>query len=239
MNTNKLTARLIGALFLITTATYLTGNGLLGSSYYLTTIANHTARVSLSAILMLINCLGVVGIGVLMFPLLKQHNEHIAIGYVATRITESVLLTIGVISLLSLVPISQEYVKGDSSHLQTLSTLAVQGNFFAYQIAMMVLGSGSLFFCYVLYQAKLIPRFMSVWGFVGYTALATGAVLELFGFKVGLMYSIPGGLFELALPLWLLVRGFSSSAPVTVPTKSLTKQTQRDLSISFKKGVRE
>jgi hypothetical protein len=57
---------------------------------------------------MLVNCLGVVGIGVLMFPVLKQHNERIALGYVATRITESVLLTIGVISLLSLIPLSQE-----------------------------------------------------------------------------------------------------------------------------------
>jgi hypothetical protein len=109
---NKLTARLVGALFLITTITYLTGNGLiesmLGSSDYLATIAADTARVSLGAMLMLVNCLGVVGIGVLMFPVLKQHNERIALGYVATRITESVLLTIGVISLLSLIPLSQE-----------------------------------------------------------------------------------------------------------------------------------
>jgi hypothetical protein len=97
--------------------------------------------------------------------------------------------------------------------------LATNGNFYAYQIAMMVLGIGSLFFCYVLYQAKLIPRFMSAWGFVGYTALAVGAVLELFGFKVGLFYSIPGGLFELALPIWLVIKGFSSSALAIMPSK--------------------
>lgn len=228
MNTTKTTARLVGALFLITTATYLTGNmlieSILGSSDYLALIGENTARVSLSAILMLINCLGVVGIGVLMFPLLKQHNEHIALGYVAARVIESVLLTIGVISLLSLIPISQEYIKGDSSHLQTLSTLAIKGNFFAYQIAMFVLGIGSLFFCYVLYQSKLIPRFMSAWGLVGYAALAMGGVLELFGFKVGLMYAIPGGLFELALPIWLLIKGFNSSTLTTVPVKTAINQ---------------
>jgi hypothetical protein len=219
MNTHKITARLVGALFLITIATYLTGSGLiesmLGSADYLTAMAANTARVSLGAILMFINCLGVVGIGVLMFPVLKQHNETIALGYVGTRIVESTLLMVGIISLLTLIPLSQEYVKAgttDPGYVQTLSSLAIKGNHFALQIAMMVLGIGSLFFCYLLYQTKLIPRFMSAWGFVGYAALAVGALLELFGFKVGLFFSIPGGLFELALPVWLLIKGFRLSA---------------------------
>lgn len=212
MNTNKLTTRLIGALFLITTATYLTGNMLiettLSSSDYLTTLSENTAQISLGAILMLVNCLGVVGIGVLMFPVLKQHSETIALGYVTTRIVEAVLLKVGIISLLLLIPIS---TMTDSSHLQTLSTLAIKGNFYAYQIAMLVLGIGSIMFCYLLYQAKLIPRLMSAWGLTGYTALMIGAGLELLGLKVGLYYSIPGGLFELALPIWLLIRGFQST----------------------------
>ncbi len=236
MNTNKTTTKLVATLFLITT-TYLTGNvlieSLLASSDYLSTISATTTRVSLGAILMFINCIGVVGIGVLMFPVLKQHSEAIALGYISTRIIESVLLIVGVISLLSLIPLSQEYLKAganEATYFQTLSTLAIKGNFFAYQLAMMVLGIGSLFFCYALYQAKLIPRFMSAWGIVGYAALLIGALLELFGFKVGLFYSIPGGLFELILPIWLVAKGFSSSATVSVVlTKSQTSTLERIL----------
>jgi hypothetical protein len=231
MNTHKLTARLVGALFLITIATYLTGSGLiesmLGSADYLAVISDNTARVSLGAILMFINCLGVVGIGVLMFPILKQHSEAVALGYLGTRIVESTLLMVGIISLLTLIPLSQEYVKAgttDPNYVQTLSILAIKGNYFALQIAMMVLGIGSLFFCYLLYQSKLIPRFMSAWGFLGYAALAVGAGLELFGFKVGLYYSIPGGLFELALPIWLSMKGFSASATISMSTKTTIRE---------------
>lgn len=113
MNSTKVTARLVGALFLITTATYLTGNGfiesLLGTSDFLATVSANTPSVSLGAVLMVINCIGVVGIGVLMFPILKQHNETIALGYLGTRIVEGILLTVGVISLLLLISLSQEY----------------------------------------------------------------------------------------------------------------------------------
>jgi Domain of unknown function (DUF4386) len=113
-----------------------------------------------------------------------------------------------------------------SSYFQTLSTLAVKGNFWAYQIAMLVLGIGSLMFCYVLYQSKLIPRFLSAWGFVGYAALAMGALLELFGLKVGLLYSIPGGLFELIFPIWLIVKGFNSSATTSLSVKTAINKVQ-------------
>jgi Domain of unknown function (DUF4386) len=218
---NKMTARLVGALFLITTAAYATGNGLieslLSSSDHLTDVSANTTRVTLGAILMFINCVGVVGIGVLMFPILKQHSEAVALSYLGTRIVESILLTMGVISLLLLIPLSQEYLKAgttDTAYFQTLSTLAIKGNYLAYQLAMIVLGIGSLMFCYLLYQSKLIPRFIAAWGFIGYAALLIGAVLEIFGLNVGLLYSIPGGLFELTLPVWLFVKGFSLS-PIT------------------------
>jgi hypothetical protein len=229
MTTNKTTARLVGALFLITTATYITGNALLesllGTPDFLATLS--ATRVSLGALLMFINCAGVVGIGVLMFPLLKQHSETVAVAYVATRIIEFILLSVGVISFLSLIPLSQEYIKAgtaDPSCFQTLGALAIKGNFFAYQLAMIVLGMGSLMFCYLLYQSKLIPRFMASWGLIGYAALLMGALLELFGFKVGLLYSVPGGLFELALAFWLFVKGFHSPATVSVAPKVATNK---------------
>lgn len=227
MKTNRKTATCVAALFLITTATYLIGNGLVES--FISTsdfLAVHTLRVSFGAVLMFINCIGIVGIGVLMFPVLKQYNEITALSYLGARMLESILLMVGVISLLLLIPLSQEYVAStnNSGYFQTLSTLAIKGNFFAYQLGMMVLGIGSLLFCYALYHSRLIPRFLSAWGFIGYTALFMGAVLELFGFKVGLFYSIPGGLFELALPLWLFVKGFSSPISTSVPIKTLVNK---------------
>jgi len=224
MSSDKTSARIVGALFLTAIFTYGLGNGfiesILDAQDYLANVHENKMQLILGAILMLINSAVVVGIGVMMFPILKQHNEPIALGYVGTRIIEAIILIVGVISLLSLLTLSEEYIKSgtpDVSYFQTLSTLAVKGNYFAYQIAMIVLGVGSLTFCYILYQSKLIPRFISAWGFIGYAALLAGALFEIYGFKVGLILSIPGGLFEIILPVWLFIKGFN---PIAIASES-------------------
>ena len=44
------------------------------------------------------------------------------------------------------------------------------------------------------------------------TARLVGALLEILGFRVGLVLAIPGGLFEFFIAFWLLVKGFNPSA---------------------------
>ena len=56
---------------------------------------------------------------------------------------------------------------------------------------------------------------MSVLGLIGYAALLIGSSLELFGLKLYMIDYVPGGLFELILPMWLIVKGFNSSAIVS------------------------
>ena len=75
------------------------------------------------------------------------------------------------------------------------------------------LGLGSLFFCYLLFRSNLVPRFLAVWGLVGYAIFATGCVLEILGFAgTGLVATIPGGLFEIFFGIWLIAKGFNPSA---------------------------
>lgn len=222
MDSNKTTARIVGMFFLTAIAAYSIGDGLIESvldtSDYLINIPANQIQMSAGAILILINSAVVIGIGLLMFPILKKYNESIALGYVVFRLLESVILIVGLISLLSLIPLSQEYIKTqdvDILYLQELGKLAIDINYFAYQIAMIMLGIGSFLFCYLLYQSKLIPRLISVWGFIGYAGLLTGALLEIFNFNVGLFFSIPGGLFEIVLPIWLFVKGFNLSTDIS------------------------
>lgn len=73
---------------------------------------------------------------------------------------------------------------------------------------MIFLGLGSLLFCRVLLRARLVPRFMAVWGMVGYAIVAAGMTLEVLGYSLGLALWIPGGLFEVALAVQLSVKGF-------------------------------
>jgi len=91
---------------------------------------------------------------------------------------------------------------------KALGSLAVQSNATVYQIAEMMLGIGGVFLCSLLFRTRLIPRFVAMWGLIGYAILMTGSIAEIFGIHIGLVCSIPGGLFELALAFWLLTKGF-------------------------------
>ena len=83
------------------------------------------------------------------------------------------------------------------------------------QVAEAGLGFGSLFFCDLLFRTGLVPRFLAVWGFIGYACFVGGALLELFGVAgAGLVGAIPGGLFELTFGIWLIARGVASTATV-------------------------
>ena len=191
------TARIVGVLVL---AGYIYGVG----SLIATGIVDSGDRSGSTALfvtgiaLMLLNSAFVIGIGVLMFSILQPHNQAIAAGYLGTRIFEGVVLAIGVVCLIVL--------SGDA---------ATDANSVCYNVAEAGLGIGSLFFCALLFRTGLVPRFLAVWGFIGYAAFAVGNLLELFGVAgAGLVGAIPGGLFELTFGVWLIARGFASTATV-------------------------
>ena len=43
-------------------------------------------------------------------------------------------------------------------------------------------------------------------------SLLIGGLLELFGLHLYMIHFVPGGLFELVFPIWLIVKGFQQSA---------------------------
>ncbi len=219
MSTNQKTAKIVGVLFFIATATYMLGSGLLQSVFdapdYLRQVSHHKTQVIIGVLLQFIDTAAIVGIGILLFPIVKKHHEPFALGYVGSRILECAFLVLGGICSLLLIPLSQAYLQAgapNDGYFQTLGALLTAGSSIAYQVAMLALGLGSVLFCYVCYTAQFIPRSIALLGLVGYAALAAGAVLELFGVKLGLILSIPGGVFELILPIWLIIKGFNPAA---------------------------
>ena len=91
--------------------------------------------------------------------------------------------------------------------LAALGPIALAANAAAYQTAMLALALGSVPMCLLLFRTRLVPRPLSVWGAAGYVVFGAGAVAEIFGAPIGVALAIPGGLFELALGAWLLLKG--------------------------------
>ncbi len=206
-------ARLIGASFLVSTATYMLGSGLVASALAATEggqFVTNSGRLVSGVLLQLVNSAAVVAIGVLFSSLLRRWSEPVALGYLSARVIESVLLALGGLATLTVLAAGQGSAAGSVLVLVAVSKLA-------YQVAMIALGLGSLPFCALLYRTQLIPRWLSVLGLVGYASLLAGSVLELYGLDLRLLHNLPGGLFELVLPLWLLVRGLNQTLPSAAP----------------------
>lgn len=222
MNSNRRTAVLVGIFMLSATVVFIIGSGLIDSVLShpedLKHVYPNKTKLLVGMLLELLDAAFIFGIGMLMFPILKKHNEAIAIGYFGTRVIEAITLVMSILSLLILIPLSREFIdtgaKGAAggSYYQTIETLVQHGHNMAFQLAMLALGMGSLMFCYLLYTSKLIPRLLSVIGFIGYTALIVSSCLEIFGVEVGMILFVPGAIFELIFPIWLIVKGFNKTA---------------------------
>ncbi|MEO3857105.1 DUF4386 domain-containing protein [Acrocarpospora sp. B8E8] len=207
----RTSGRIVGALILLGYVAYIAGSGLLdsgvGTAVPSDLVANQL-QISAGALLMLINSAAVVSIGVLVLPVLRPHHEVSAYAYLITRVFEAVMLAVGILCLLLLIPLGQQYVDAGAGNLPSLARVAQETQFYSYQIAMLGLGLGSILFCRALFRTRLVPRFMAVWGMAGYAIFAAGAALEVLGYGVGLALSVPGGLFEIALAGLLIAKGF-------------------------------
>jgi hypothetical protein len=223
-NKEKKTARIVGAFFLIAMVTSILGAGLIESVLndpdYLTGVSANRTLVIIGVLLELVNGIAVVGIAVFMFSLFKKYSEALALGYVALRIIEAVIVIAAVVSALSLIALSQEYVKAgapDASYFQTVGTLFLAAR--AHWVSTMLgifFSLGALLFYYLLYQSKLVPRFISVWGLIAVALVLTWNLLELFdvtfGLSINMIFVLPIILNEIFLGIWLIAKGVNPSA---------------------------
>jgi hypothetical protein len=116
-----------------------------------------------------------------------------------------------VLFVLIQIPLGSKYLNASSpeaSYLQSLSTLFAQSQQYAYEIGMISLGLAGLMLCYTLYRTKLVPHWLALWGIVGYTSIFRGMVSAIIGSGLGDVFSIPGGLWEVFIGVWLIVKGF-------------------------------
>ncbi|MDH3326684.1 MAG: DUF4386 domain-containing protein [Gammaproteobacteria bacterium] len=219
MNTLKIEARTFGIFFILAFVSYGLGSSLVESIIstpdVLTNIYENKSRFIVGIILMaLIHSFVIIGSAVIMLPILKPYNRYLAYGYFSAAIIATIVLIVGAISLLLLLPLSDEFTTGISAnitHFELITSILKNGGFFAYQIGMAIWGIGGLLFCILLNKSKLVPQWLTIWGLIGYAIFISGTIAELYGMPIGVQLSLPGGLFEIVLSLWLIIKGFNFS----------------------------
>jgi hypothetical protein len=219
INTYRTTARVVGIVYLAGFVVGIGGNiliqSVLNAPNHLSTVSANNMTVVIGAILWLMAVAGDIAHGVLMFPVLKQHSERIAFGYLAARIIDAVFIAVMVLFMLIQIPLGREYLKAAAPaalNLQSLSAVSEQASQYAYQIGMSAVGLAGLMLCYAFYRAKLVPRIVAVWGLVGYGIIFFGMASAIMGSGLGLASSIPGGLWEIFIGVWLIAKGFNKRA---------------------------
>ncbi len=213
-NRNRKTAVLVGALFLVATATFLVSSALitpiLGSPGYLAAVGRNSTLVIAAALIALIDGLAVVGIAAALYPILSPRHPALAVAYTGMRTAELAIIAAYVLAPLMLVSLSRSETAADSS---TMGDLLVGLRHWTLLFIYLFNGVAGLVLSYMLLRTRLVPRALPIFGLVGYAALFIGASLDALGFintaaGAGMVALVPGGLFELALPIWLFVRGF-------------------------------
>lgn len=216
-------AVMVGILFIIATAFLFVGGSFYGpvldTPNYLE--AAYPNRISaIIGMLIEFSCiLAIPLIPVFAYPVLRKHSETLALAYVVFRLFEAVLFVLVDITKLALIKVSQLYLAAESSAVAMIESIGaiIQGwNEWAWVFYVLIFGFGALIFYFALYQSKLLPRWISIWGLIAIVMMMTSAFLAMFAVELpdaifGLLV-IPIAVQEMVMAVWLIVKGFNRDA---------------------------
>jgi hypothetical protein len=181
--------------------------------------AGADTSVILGAFLELLLIIANIATAVVPFAILRRQNEILARGFITARIVESVFIAVGLLSLLTLVTLRQEAAGADPGSLVLVGSALVALHDWTFLLGPgFVVGVGNgLILGYLMYTSRLIPRYLAVLGLIAGPLLIAAGVAVMFGVieaqgVVQTIGSIPEFIWELALGIWLTVKGFNPSA---------------------------
>ena len=190
--TYRKTAVLVGLLFLTSTITFSIGSSLI-QEYFSGENAQDLNLLS-GVLLEAYTALAVAAISLLLYPILKKYGKRLAPSYVSLRAIECIaILGVGWYFLRSKV-----WLENYDLLIYTFTSI------------------GGIILSYLLYISRLVPKYLSLLGIIGYIVLLLGIPTDLSGLadldsNTGILFFTPGGLFEIVLPLWLFIKGFGST----------------------------
>jgi hypothetical protein len=183
--------------------------------------AGADSAVALGALLEVLLIIANVGTAVALFPVLKRQNEPLALGYVTARLVECTFIAIGIVSLLAVVTLRQDFAGaagGDPGSFVTVgkSLVAIHDWTFLLGPGWVVGVGNGLILGYLMYRSGLVPRGMAMLGLVAGPVLLAGGTAALLGViepdsALKNLAAGPEFVWELSLGIYLMVKGFKPS----------------------------
>jgi len=225
MNSTRRTSFVTGVLFIITFVTSIPAalvlyTPVLDDANFIVG-ASADGGVALGAFLEILLIIANVGTAVALFPILKRQNEALALGYVTARLVECTFIAIGIVSLLAVVTLRQDFAGaagGDPGSFVTAgkSLVAVHDWTFLLGPGFIVGVGNGLILGWLMYRSGLVPRGMALLGLIAGPVLCAGGIAVLFGViepdsALKALAAAPEFVWELSLGIYLMVKGFKAS----------------------------
>jgi hypothetical protein len=216
MNSDKSTARFLGAAFLLQAVASAVGGLVLlqplivpgNITESMTNISNNALQMRASIVVEMVTAIGIVMLGTLLFVILKRQNRNIALVALGLYLIEAAILAVSRMAAFALLLTSQESVAaGHSDYLQTLGNLFYELQDFGYSLHMVPFALGATLFYSLFFRSGFLPRILSLWGLVAAPLALVGIVFSLLGYDVPIVVFLPNLPFELTAGVWLLIKG--------------------------------
>jgi len=214
-------AILVGVLFIIATAFLFVGGSFYGpvldTHDYLQVAYPNRITATIGMLIEFSCIIAIPLIPLFAFPVLRKHSETLALGYLVFRLFEAVIFVLVDITKLSLIKVSELHLAADSSNADTIANIGatIQGwNEWSWVFYVLIFAFGALIFYTALFQSKLLPRWISVWGLIAIALMAMSAILAMFEVDLpdavfGLLV-IPIMVQEMVMAVWLIIKGFDT-----------------------------
>ena len=238
------TPRYLGAAFVFQFATSLTA-GMLSKSILagsitevLMNISSNLGQMRATIVLELLTSAGIIVMTSLLYVVLRDQNRAVALVALGLWMAEAVMLAVKTLGLYALVALSAGHVDAGSpadSSYETLGSLSLGVSQHAGDIGMLFFCLGALLWYPMLFQSRIGPRLLSLWGLVAVPLVMVATVLLVWdqsldpSFALYALY-VP---FELVLGLWLLIEG------ATVAPTHLDRASAPGVDLGTRNDVRD
>ena len=212
MSADRKAAVSIGVLYIIGTVVLILSGvvtgGVLDGPAYLPQVAAQPNQVAIGALLVLLAGFSLAMVPVVFWPIGKRYNETLAMGYIVFRgALETVMYIAAAFGWLLLIPLStQPDAAPLAGFVRTTETVIWD------QAVPVPFVLGALMFYVLLYQSRLVPRWLSIWGLVAAALSIVVALGSMFGLSSLGVLSLPLFLQEMVMAVWLIAKGFNSPA---------------------------
>jgi hypothetical protein len=215
-------ARIVGALFVLTFITAIAGlvlyDPVLNDADYILGDGADT-RIQAGALFEVLLAITNIGTAVVLWPIVKRQSETLALSYVASRVVESTIIAVGLISLLSVVTLREEFAGpgGDAGSLTVAGESLVAIHDWTFLLGPgFCVGVNGLLLGYLMYRSGLVPRRIAMLGLIGGPVIFASSIAVLFGAYeqtegAHFILSLPELVFEASIAIYLIVKGFKPS----------------------------